>query len=187
MLKLSVGKKECLYIGDNVKIVLADISDRIAHVLIDAPREVAIARGKAAGNIMSGGSYRRMKDGMTRAVKEELDGRFAYPDGPMRLTEWIKGESVKDAAFGIYGKGTHARECYNAIFTGGIQKVLVYVNPQRSPNDRNVRSGKIEDLKKPELDYIIVAMQNPDSYREALRELKELGISEQKIVWMPSL
>ncbi len=58
MLKLSVGRKECLFIGDNVKIVLTDISDRIAHVMIDAPREVAIVRGKAAENTMSDTSYR---------------------------------------------------------------------------------------------------------------------------------
>jgi len=47
MLRLSVTKNEYLMVGDNVKITFIGGNDRTLKLMIDAPKEVNVARGKA--------------------------------------------------------------------------------------------------------------------------------------------
>jgi len=47
MLRLSVTKNEYLMVGENVKITFIGGNDRTLKLMIDAPKEVNVARGKA--------------------------------------------------------------------------------------------------------------------------------------------
>jgi carbon storage regulator len=47
MLRLSVNKDEYLMVGKDVKITFLGGNDRTLRLMIDAPKEVNVARGKA--------------------------------------------------------------------------------------------------------------------------------------------
>lgn len=47
MLRLSVNKNEYLMVGKDVRITFLGGNDRSLKLMIDAPREVNVARGKA--------------------------------------------------------------------------------------------------------------------------------------------
>jgi carbon storage regulator len=47
MLRLSVNKNEYLMVGNDVKITFLGGNDSTLRLLIDAPKEVNVARGKA--------------------------------------------------------------------------------------------------------------------------------------------
>jgi len=47
MLRLSVTKNEYLMVGENVKITFIGGNDRTLKLMIDAPKEINVARGKA--------------------------------------------------------------------------------------------------------------------------------------------
>lgn len=47
MLRLSVNKDEFLMVGKDVKITFLGGNDRAIRIMIDAPKEINIARGKA--------------------------------------------------------------------------------------------------------------------------------------------
>lgn len=47
MLRLSVNKNEYLMVGKNVRITFLGGNDRTLRLMIDAPKEVNVARGKA--------------------------------------------------------------------------------------------------------------------------------------------
>lgn len=47
MLRLSVNKNEYLMVGQNVRITFLGGNERTLKLMIDAPQEVNIARGKA--------------------------------------------------------------------------------------------------------------------------------------------
>ena len=186
MLRLSVAVEECLNIGKNIRMIFLGISEGNARVMIDAPREIPITRSKDK-KYMSVIDYKKMKRGILQAVEEEMDGGFKYPEGSPRLSEWINNEELRDASFGIYGTGRFARECYNQILIGGTQRVLAYVNPQRTRFDRNINVSNIEALRNPEIDKIIVAMQSPDNYKMALGLFDKNNIPTDKAVWIPGL
>ena len=186
MLRLSVALEECLNIGKNIKMIFLGISEGNARIMIDAPREIPITRSKDK-KYMSVIDYKKMKRGVVQAVEEEMAGGFKYPEGSPRLSEWIADEKLKNASFGIYGTGKFARDCYNQILVGGTQRVLAYVNPQRTRFDRNIEVSKMEALQNPEIDHIIVAMQSPENYKMALNVFEKNNIPTDKAVWIPGL
>lgn len=47
MLRLSVNKDEYLMVGDNVKITFLGGNNNSIKIMIDAPKEINVARGKA--------------------------------------------------------------------------------------------------------------------------------------------
>ena len=47
MLRLSVNKNEYLMVGKDVRITFLGGNDRAMRLMIDAPKEVNVARGKA--------------------------------------------------------------------------------------------------------------------------------------------
>lgn len=47
MLRLSVNKNEYLMVGKDVKITFIGGNDRTLRLMIDAPKDINIARGKA--------------------------------------------------------------------------------------------------------------------------------------------
>lgn len=47
MLRLSVNKNEYLMVGQNVRITFLGGNDNTLKLMVDAPREVNVARGKA--------------------------------------------------------------------------------------------------------------------------------------------
>ncbi len=47
MLRLSVGKDEYLMVGKEVRITFLGVNERSIELMIDAPREINVARGKA--------------------------------------------------------------------------------------------------------------------------------------------
>lgn len=52
MLRLSVDKKEYLMIGEDIKITILGCLNGQVKVMIDAPKDVNIARGKAIAKHM---------------------------------------------------------------------------------------------------------------------------------------
>lgn len=47
MLRLSVSKDEYLMVGKEVRITVTRVNERSVELMIDAPREINVARGKA--------------------------------------------------------------------------------------------------------------------------------------------
>lgn len=47
MLRLSVSKDEYLMVGKEVKITVTKVNERSVELMIDAPLEINVARGKA--------------------------------------------------------------------------------------------------------------------------------------------
>ncbi len=47
MLRLSVSRDEYLMVGTEVRITVLKVNERSVELMIDAPREVNVARGKA--------------------------------------------------------------------------------------------------------------------------------------------
>lgn len=70
MLKLTLKPGEFLNIGDNVKVVFSGGSANNIHLLIDAPREVNIARSSAGGNNVPTPFYR--ESGISEEAKKEI-------------------------------------------------------------------------------------------------------------------
>ena len=47
MLRLSVNKNEYLMVGQNVRITFLGGNDNTLRLMVDAPKEINVARGKA--------------------------------------------------------------------------------------------------------------------------------------------
>jgi len=47
VLRLSVGKDEYLMVGKEVRITFLRVNERSIELMIDAPKEINVARGKA--------------------------------------------------------------------------------------------------------------------------------------------
>ena len=68
MLKLSLRPGENIDIGENVRVIFSGGSANNIHLLVDAPREVNIARSSAGGK--NSGYYR--EKGISDAAKREI-------------------------------------------------------------------------------------------------------------------
>lgn len=53
MLKLTLKPGEFIHIGENIKVVFSGGSSNNIHLLVDAPREINIARSNAGGKSIS--------------------------------------------------------------------------------------------------------------------------------------
>lgn len=69
MLRLTVNTEEYLTIGENVKIVFLGGSKNHTKIMIDAPKEVNVVRGKVLEN-----------KAMTPEEKEKLPKYYAEPE-----------------------------------------------------------------------------------------------------------
>lgn len=69
MLKLTLRPGEFIDIGENVRVVFSGGSSNNIHLLVDAPRELSIARSSAGGKETS--SYYREK-GISEEAKREI-------------------------------------------------------------------------------------------------------------------
>ncbi|MFR4352688.1 MAG: carbon storage regulator [Roseburia sp.] len=68
MLKLSLRPGEYIDIGENVRVIFSGGSANNIHLLVDAPREVNIARSSASGK--TSGYYR--EKGISDKAKREI-------------------------------------------------------------------------------------------------------------------
>lgn len=71
MLKLTLKPGEYIDIGENIRIVFSGGSANNIHLLVDAPRELNIARSNSAGNKGKSGYYRE------KAISEEARKEIA--------------------------------------------------------------------------------------------------------------
>ena len=72
MLKLSLKPGEYLMLGDNIKVIFSGGSANNIHLVIDAPKEVAIARNAAAAkNGASGKSYYKER-GISKEAQQKI-------------------------------------------------------------------------------------------------------------------
>lgn len=69
MLKLTLKPGEFIDIGENVRVIFSGGSANNIHLLVDAPREVNIARS-SAGNSAESGYYR--EKGISENAKREI-------------------------------------------------------------------------------------------------------------------
>lgn len=69
MLKLSLRPGEFIDIGENVRVIFSGGSANNIHLLVDAPKEVGIARS-SAGNRKNAGYYG--EQGISEAAKQEI-------------------------------------------------------------------------------------------------------------------
>lgn len=69
MLKLTLKPGEFIDIGENVRVIFSGGSANNIHLLVDAPREVNIARS-SAGNNAETGYYR--ENGISEDAKREI-------------------------------------------------------------------------------------------------------------------
>lgn len=73
------------------------------------------------------------------------------------------------------------------MFVGGTQKILAYVNPQRSNWDCNVPVQEESALLNPQIDYVLVAIKDAKSYRGIVNMLTRIGVLRDKIIWVPEV
>lgn len=184
MLRLSVALEEWLKIGDDINLVFLGMNEHNIKIMIDAPKDVAISRGRVREKYLSVEDYRKEQEDVKRKIWEETDGDYR-PGMEVELPLWIMEDDKKFSNFAIYGKGKLARDCYNTIMMGGTQNILAYVNPQRTKYDCNVKGDDERALLNPEIDYVVVAVPDAKSYRGYLNKLREMGIPKRKIYWAP--
>lgn len=182
MLRLSVALEEWLKIGEDINIVFLGMNEYNAKIMIDAPKDVVISRGRAREKYLSEADYKKEKDEVKKKIWEETDEVF-LPGTEVELPLWIMEEDRRYANYAIYGKGKLARDCYNTVLSGGTQNILAYVNPQRTKYDCNVRDDEEGALLNPEIDYIVIAVPDKKSYHGYLNKLREMGIPKKKIYW----
>lgn len=70
MLKLTLKPGEFLNIGENIKIIFSGGSANNIHLLVDAPREVGIARSSARQKTSTSPHYR--ETGISREAQHEI-------------------------------------------------------------------------------------------------------------------
>lgn len=185
MLRLSVAIEEWLKIGEDINIVFLGMTERHVRIMIDAPRDIPVSRSRAREKYLSVAEYKR-EERIVQNHIQEGNGRFKE-ENKVNLPVWITEENRWKAAYGIYGMGRLARDCYNTILLGGTQRILAYVNPQRANDDCNVAVQDESALKNPELDYIMVAVSDLKNYRVFENKLRNLGIPKRKIIWISKI
>ncbi len=72
MLKLTLKPGDFIDIGDNIKVVFSGGSANNIHLLVDAPRELNIARNSAAKNKTPSPFYR--EKGISPEAQREIAG-----------------------------------------------------------------------------------------------------------------
>ena len=89
MLRLSVTKNEYLMIGKDVRLTFLGSNDRSLKIMIDAPKEINIARGKAIEK---------------RAMEQEMTADRDWFDQAVKHKKVNKPQASK-AVEGAYGRG----------------------------------------------------------------------------------
>ena len=89
MLRLSVTKNEYLMIGKDVRLTFLESNDRSLKIMIDAPKEINIARGKAIEK---------------RAMEQETAADRDWFDQAVKHKKVNKLQASK-AVEGAYGRG----------------------------------------------------------------------------------
>lgn len=71
MLKLTLKPGEYIDIGENIRVVFSGGSANNIHLLVDAPREIAVQRSSAGGNKGKSTGYYKEK-GISREAQREI-------------------------------------------------------------------------------------------------------------------
>lgn len=82
MLRLTVSTEEYIQLGDNIKIAFLGGSKNHLKIMIDAPKEVKIARGKTIA-----------REATTPEERSKLPKYYAAPDtkeGKAALNKWLE-------------------------------------------------------------------------------------------------
>lgn len=72
MLKLTLKPGEYINIGDNVKVVFSGGSANNIHLLVDAPREIAIVRSNANTNKDKDAKIFYKEKGISKEAQKEI-------------------------------------------------------------------------------------------------------------------
>ena len=182
MLRLSVALEEWLKIGEDINVVVVGISENRVKLMIDAPKEIPVARNRAREKYLSVEDYAKEQKAIAQEIRNERDAEYA-PSEQVDIYQWMAEGDRKSAAYAVIGKGKLARDCYNVLFAGGTQRILAYVNPQRVKSDCNVRADEESALLNPKIDYIVVAVPDSKGYRGIVNKLQGMGIPKKKIFW----
>lgn len=70
MLKLTLKPGEFIHIGENIRVVFSGGSANNIHLLVDAPRDVNIARSTAGGKAKTSPYYK--EKGISEEAKREI-------------------------------------------------------------------------------------------------------------------
>jgi len=76
MLKLSLKPGEYITLGDNIKIIFSGGSANNIHLLVDAPREINVARN-SAGKDKKPSPYYKEKGNSKKIVSPDKEKRFS--------------------------------------------------------------------------------------------------------------
>ena len=182
MLRLSVAMEEWLKIGENINVVVVGISDNRVKLMIDAPKEIPVARSRAREKYLSVEDYAKEQKAIAQEIRNERNAEYASSD-QVDIYQWMAEGGRKSASYAVVGKGKLARDCYNVLFAGGTQHILAYVNPQRVKSDCNVKVDEESALLNPKIDYILVAVPDVKGYRGIVNKLHNMGIAREKIFW----
>ena len=74
MLKLTLKPGEYIDIGENIKVVFSGGSANNIHLLVDAPRDVNIARSTALQKKKAPVSYYYKEQGISEEARKEIAG-----------------------------------------------------------------------------------------------------------------
>ena len=82
MLRLTVSTEEYIQLGDNIKIAFLGGSKNHIKIMVDAPRDVKVARGKVIA-----------KEAVTQEERSRLPRYYAAPDSKEdkeALNKWLE-------------------------------------------------------------------------------------------------
>ena len=182
MLRLSVSVDEWLKIGEDINVVIVGVGGDRVKLMIDAPKDIPVSRSRAREKYLSQKDYEKEQKAVAQTIRNEKDAKFELGD-QVDLRQWITDGERKGASYAVIGKGQLARDCYNVIFSGGTQRLIAYVNPQRVKDDCNIRLDEDRALLDPQIDYIVVAVPDVKGYRGIVNKLRDMGLSKEKIFW----
>lgn len=85
MLKLTLKPGEFINIGENIKVVFSGVSANNIHLLVDAPRELNIARSSALKQKTQASFYREkgISDQAQKEIKEILMREKRHSSSPL--------------------------------------------------------------------------------------------------------
>lgn len=183
MLRLSVTLDDWLKIGDDINVIVVGLCGNHVKLMIDAPKDIPVVRNRAREKYLSVEAYKREQRAIAQKIRDERGGNYMVNE-QIDIYQWIAEEERRTATYAVIGKGKLARDCYNAIFSGGTQQILAYINPQRVKNDCNIKADGLSALLDPNIDYIVAAVPDARSYRSIEDKLRSMGIPREKIFWV---
>ena len=117
-------------------------------------------------------------------IKQEQEYVKRYGRAAYYPCELLEGNIV------LYGAGKFGRELYHRLCDQNQERVIRWVDKKTAKNKETLETypdnvESVEQMGKWEFDQVVIAVLNEKVAEEIRYELKQKGISKEKIFWVP--